>query len=386
MSVPAPQDISAPIRIARVRGAKALNLFIEVAYRIRGVETHWVPPLRRDMRTLLDRDKHPFHQHAAVEYFLAFREGRCVGRIAAIENYAHNQFHNENIGFFGFLDAEPQPDVFKALLRAAERWAKGRRLTALRGPCSFSTNEECGLLVEGFDSLPVLMTPWNPPNYPTFVEAAGYTKAKDLWQWWMNEATYNERIGRLAEKLLEKLRAKEGSVVLRHLRIEEFEAELARFQKVYNSAWEKNWGFIPMTAAEIEFMARELKPVLIPEYVQFVEVNGEPVGAALTMPDYNVVLRHLEGKLGPKQIALFLMLKKQIKAIRVMALGVRADFRNRGLESLLVHETIKAARARGAWAAEMGWILEDNAPMNRILEACGARHYKTHRIYEKQLA
>ncbi len=375
------------IRVIPVRDAKGLKLFVEIAYRINGKMSHWVPPPRMAVRDLLNRAKHPFHQHAQVEYFLAFRDRECVGRIAAIENFAHNEFHNEKIGFFGFLDAHSDQAVYTALLATAEKWAAARGLTALRGPCSFSTNEECGALAFGFDSLPCLMMPWNPESYPRHIEAAGYTKAKDLISWWVSEDTYDGRLDRIAGRIRDKLagKDKQTSVVSRCVDMKRFSEELERVRHVYNKAWEQNWGFVPMTPAEIDHMAADLKPLLIPQLLRFVEVEGEPVAFSLTLPDYNMALRHMEGKLGPKELAIFLLLKGRIRTIRVLTMGVVREYRNRGLETLLISDTVTEARKIGYTSAELGWILEDNVLMNRTLQSLGARHYKTHRIYDKPL-
>ncbi len=373
------------LRVATVRGPRALATFIETAYRVHANDGLWVPPPRRDVRALLDRKYHPFHEHAEVEYFVAFRDDQPVGRIAAIENDAHNAFHGERIGFFGFLDAVPEQDVFDALLRRAEQWAAARGLTHLRGPCSPSTNEECGLLVQGHESPPFLMTAWNPESYPALVEGAGYAKARDMFNYWVSTHSYNPRMDRAAALVVERFARKGEKVTVRHLDKNDFSGELERVREVYNTAWEKNWGFVPMTRAEIDHMAKELKPVLVPEMVHFLLVNGKEAGFALSLPDYNLAMRHMEGRLGPRQVATFLLLKRTIRQIRVMAMGVKAEYRNRGLETLLVAETVRSSTSLGYSVAELGWILEDNRMMNRELLAMGGRPYKVHRIYEKAL-
>jgi GNAT superfamily N-acetyltransferase len=344
-----------------------------------------VPPLRRDVRLLLDRKRHPFHEHAEVETFLAWRGGECVGRIAAVENRAHNEFHGERIGFFGLLESEPNAETFAGLLKTVEDWCSRRGLSAVRGPASFSTNEECGLLVQGFETPPTVMTPWNPCTWPPLVEAAGYTKAKDLLSWWVTEDTYSERMHRLAEKLKEKLAKSHGTLVCRPLNKRRFAAELETFRRVYNAAWEKNWGFVPMSGAEIDFLAKELRPVIVPELVRFVEIDSAPVGVSFSLPDYNQVLRYADGRLGPRELGLFLLMRRRLRVIRFITLGVVEGFRNRGLESLLVAETVMACREMGYCAADMGWILEDNELMNRILKNIGGSVYKVHRLYEKAL-
>ena len=376
---------SLPISVRPVNTAADLDLFIDLPHRTRYRQALWVPPLRRDMKVLLDRKRHPFHRHAEVEYFLAWRGAEVVGRIAAIENHAHNEFHNERVGFFGFIEGWPEPEIFAELLKAVEEWCRARKLTAVRGPANFSTNEECGLLVEGFETPPSVMTPWNPPTWVPLIEGAGYAKAKDLLAWWLTEDTYDERMHRLAEKMKEKLERTHGNVVCRPLRIKEFAAELERFRVVYNAAWERNWGFVPMTREEIDFLAAELRPVIVPELVRFVEIGGEPVGMSFSLPDYNQILRYMKGRLGPAEIGLALLLRKRLRTIRFITLGVVDKFRNRGLESLLVSETVMACRKLGYCATDMGWILEDNDMMNKILKNIGSKVYKRHRIYEKPL-
>lgn len=370
------------IRIAQVRSEKALDLFVEIAYRLHGKMPFWVPPLRKDVKHLLDRKRHPFHDHAQVEYFLAFRGKKCVGRIAAIENYLHNQCHDERAAQFGFLDAEPDQEVFSALLGAVERWARQRELTVLRGPFSLSTNEECGLLVDRFEAPPLLMTPWNPETYPGLVEGAGYAKAMDLYSYWSNVHTYDPRMERLAGLVRKKFARRGDTITTRPINMSRYSEELSLVKEIYNNAWEMNWGFVPMTDAEINEMAKQMKSLIVPEMVQFVEVNGKPAGFSLCMPDYNVALRHMEGKLGLKQALIFFLLKPLIRQVRVLTLGVKKEFRNRGVDALLVAGIVKSSIDAGFRGAELSWLLEDNL-MNRELRGLGAKHYKTHRIYEK---
>lgn len=339
----------------------------------------------REHRKLLDRAHHPFHQHAAVEYFLAFQDGRCVGRIAAIQNHAHNQYHEDKVAFFGFLDAEPREEVFRALLHAAEAWAASRGLSHLRGPMCFSTNEELGVLLDNHLIPAFFMTSWNPSSYPALIEACGYGKAKDLYSYWLDEAHLDARVTRLAERVREKFRRRGEDIVVRPIDMSRFRQELDIVRTVYNSAWDKNWGFVPMTNAEIEYMAKDLKPLVVPELIRFAEVNGEPAAFCLSMPDYNIPFRYMEGRMGPLEIMLFLLMKKRIHQLRMLALGISAPFRSRGLETLLIADTIEAGRGMGFHAAELSWVLEDNV-INRELRAVGGQHYKTHRIYEKELA
>ncbi len=373
------------VRIVRARTKREIGEFIEFAYRFRGRDPRWVPPLRRDVRILLDRMRHPFHQHARVEYFLARRGSETVGRIAAIRNHAHNVTHDEKAGFFGFLEAHNDPAVFAALLGAAEKWCRREGLDVLRGPCSFSTNEECGLLVEGHDIDPVVMTPHNPPWYQDRVEALGFVKAEDLLCWWLTYETYSDRILRMAEMVEKRLARRDVAVTMRGLDMKRWPEEVETIKRLYNDAWEKNWGFVPMTDAEMSFVAKELRPVVRPDLVYFAEVEGEPVGFTLALPDWNQVLRHMGGRLNPKSLLKALLLKNDVKHLRLLMMGVLPEYRQRGLEVLMYREMFVRAPAIGIDEGEMSWILERNREMNKALESLGARIYRRYRIYEKRL-
>jgi hypothetical protein len=233
-----PRNAEGPLRIVRARSRAAVDEFIEFAFRFRSRHPRWVPPLRRDMRILLDRLRHPFHQHARVEYFLARRGGTTVGRIAAIVNHAHNVAHEEKVGFFGFLEAVHDREVFATLLKTAEAWCRREGMEAMRGPCSFSTNEECGLLVEGHDISPPVMTPHNPPWYQEHVEALGYAKAEDLLCWWLTYETYSDRILRMAEMVEKRLDRQGVKVAIRTLDKKRWMEEVAVVKELYNKAWE----------------------------------------------------------------------------------------------------------------------------------------------------
>lgn len=374
-----------PIRIARVKDKRGLRLFVEIGYRLHDRDAAYVPMPRKDLYELLDRKRHPFHQHAAVDYFLAFRGGRCVGRIAAIENYAHNQFHKERMAFFGFLDAEPEAEIFAALLGRVERWAAKRGLAAVRGPANFSTNEECAMLVDGFESPPLLMSPWNPESYPALVEQAGYAKAMDLYAFWSTTHTYNPRVERMADAIQRRLERRGDKLTARGLDMSRYKEEIQLARRIYNQAWEKNWGFVPMTEAEFLHMAKQIKPLIVPEIVRFMEINGEPAAFSLSLPDYNLPLRFMKGRMGLKQIALFLLMRKQIRQVRVMAMGVVEKFRNRGIEALLIRDTVHSCIDMGYQSSELGWTLETNDLTNRELLGIGAKQYKTFRFYEKQV-
>jgi GNAT superfamily N-acetyltransferase len=374
------------LRLVRVRSRAALDAFIELPYRLNAATAHWVPPLRRDQRTLLDRLRHPFHEHAQVEYFLALR-GKCpVGRIAVLENFRHNQVHGEKIGFFGFLDAEDDAEVFALLLRGAEAWCRRRGLTALRGPCSFSTNEECGLLVENHHCDPMVMMPYHLPYYQSHVEGCGYGKAEDLLCFWIVWEKVPERIQRLADGAQRRLERLGHTVRIRPLDPKRWEAEVDLVKRLYNKAWERNWGFVPLTDAEMDFLAGELRPIVDPNLVLFVEVDGEPAAMTIALPDYNQVLKVMDGRLGPVQLALALWMRRRLHRMRLLMMGVLPEFRGRGLEVMMYRDLGHGAAARGIKACEFSWILERNTPMIHQALAFGCREYRRYRLYEKALS
>ena len=340
--------------------------------------------MRMDMRKLLSRRKNPFFQHAEAEYFLAERRGgrgaEVVGRIAAIHNRGHNEFHEDTVGFYGFFESINDQSVADSLFHAAANWLKQRGLTVMRGPVSFSTNDECGLLIDGFDLPPAVLTPYTPPHYVDLTERAGFTKARDLF-------LYHSVNDQLPERLIRgaKLIAKRKKITLRPIDMKRFSEEVELIKKVYNSAWERNWGFIPMTEAEIDHLAKDLKPVIVPELVVFAEREGELIGFAVALPDLNVALKtNPSGRLFPG-ILKILWKARKITRLRVMLLGVVPEYRGYGADALMYHWIWDKGYALGYRWAEAGWILEDNAAMNNGLLRMGFEHYKTLRLFDRPL-
>jgi len=346
----------------------------------------WVPPLRMDIRTMLSKTKNPFFEHAEAEYFLAYggdkggKGDTVVGRIAAIHNRAHNAFHDDTVGFFGFFECIDEQDVADALFAEAAGWLKAHGLTVMRGPASLSTNDECGLLVDGFDTPPTLLNPHNPAYYVPLVERAGFTKAKDLWQYQSTTTQLPERLLRGAQLI-----AKRKGITLRALDRKHYDDEIELIKTVYNLAWEKNWGFVPMTDAEIDHLAKQLKPVVVPDLVCFVEMKGEVIGFAAALPDLNVALKkNPSGRLFPG-ILKVLWASRKISRIRILLLGLLPRFRKTGADALMYHWLWEKGRALGHNWGEAGWMLEDNVAMNNALEHIGFRRYKTLRFYDRAL-
>jgi len=402
--------LSSDVVVRPATTAADIKRFIAFPYALHRGDPMWVPPLRMEVRKLLSRTKNPFLHRNQAEYFIAFRKAagqaashyrpsrppfrpphlptfreggekwEILGRIAAIHNRAHNEAHDENVGFFGFFECVDDQGVADALFAAAGKWLKNRGLTAIRGPTSFSTNDECGLLVDGFNTPPTVMNPHNPSYYVDLVEQSGFSKAMDLFQ-------YHTVNPRLPEKLIERVKKvlEHKNITLRTLDMKHFDDEIEKIKEIYNSAWEKNWGFVPMSDDEIDHLAAQLKPVVVPELVMFVEQEGRPIGFAAVLPDFNVALKkNPSGRLFPGIFKILLAARK-IKRIRIFLLGLLKEFRGIGADVVMYHWIWDTGYRLGHRWAEAGWILEDNVPMNNAIQRLGFEHYKTLRIYDRPL-
>jgi GNAT superfamily N-acetyltransferase len=366
------------IEVVAVDGKTALNEFVELAYTLCRNEPRWVPPLRIAVKELLDREKHPFYANAQAEFFLARREGRVVGRIAAIIDRNHNRFHDEQAGFFGFFECIDDAGVARALLERARVWVTDRGAKFLRGPVNPSTNYECGMLVDGFELDPMVMMTYNPPYYPRLMEQVGLTKSKDLLAYLSNANTISmKKIERVADKVLAT-----NGVSVRPINMKDFQADVERVWDVYGAAWARNWGFVPMSKEEFMLMGKEMKMILKPDLVLIGEVGKKVVGFALALPDVNQALKRAGGSLFPTGLLKILYYQRLIKNVRVLALGVVEEYRASGLAAGFYATLVRNARKLGFGDCEMSWILEDNVLMNRSLEVMGAKRYKTYRIYE----
>jgi GNAT superfamily N-acetyltransferase len=371
------------VRVRPARDAKTVKQFIDLPYRLHARDPNWVPPLRRDVAALLDRAKNPFFDHAEAEYFLAERNGRAVGRIAAIHNRLHNETHGDRVGFFGFFESEDDQAVAEALLNAAAAWLRPRSLDTMRGPASFSVNDECGVLVEGFEYPPTVMMPHNPPYYPALLEQAGLVKAKDLICFQGSDPEVaRERLARATELVTRRY-----GITIRGLDVRHFDAEVARIKELYNRGWEKNWGFVPMTEREIDHLAEQFRPVVVPDLVPFAEKDGKPVGFAVALPDFNVPLRrNRNGAFLPGLVRTLWMLKtKRIGRVRVLLLGTVPEFRGKGVDAALYNHIWAAGNAQNVHWGEAGWLLEDNTAIITGMVKLGWSPYKTYRLYDRPL-
>jgi len=367
------------LEILHATDNRSFREFIDLPFRLYRGNPNWVPPLIRDIKEQFS-EKNPFFRHAEVMSFIARRDGDVVGRVVAIKNDAHIDFTGEMAGFFGFFECINDRDVASALLEEAKRWLKERGLHIMRGPMNFSTNEECGLLVEGFDEPPMIMMPYNHPYYRDLLEGCGLRKAKDLLAY----------IIEIPERLPEKVYrvsgiARKNGVMARPIEMRRFSDELMIFKSIYNSAWQRNWGFIPMTDEEIDYMAGKLKQIIIPELTLIAEYRGEPVGFMMILPDINHVLKRLNGRLFPFGIFKALWYSRQIRDVRLLLLGIKEGFRRRGVDALLFTEAFRYGRMKGYRRVEFSWILEDNYPVQNLIRMVDGRVYKRYRIYEAKI-
>ncbi len=370
--------------IEKVDSRGQLSEFIDLPFRLYRNDSNWVPPVKFFQKELFDREKHPFHEHSDVTVFLARdAAGRAAGRIVSIVNHTHNDFHDEKTGFFGFLEGENDEELFRLLLLAAEEKLLAAGMNKVMGPMNFSTNEECGMLIKGFDSPPLIMMTYNSPWYADMLEGAGYTKAKDLFAYYLDSDIMDySRMSRVADLVLRRTNA-----VIRDISVKHIHSEVPIIMDIYNECWEDNWGFVPMSKREMDVMADELKMIMIPQLAPVVEINGEPVAFAISIPDANQAFKRAGGSLIKAVLALKVPLfRVRINQVRVLLLGVRKAFRGRGLEALMIDRVIKSSIEKGMGRGELSWVLEDNASMRRILEKdLHADQYRTYRIYQKNI-
>ena len=357
--------------------------FIKFPWKIYANDPQWVPPLIVERKMFLNPRKNPFFQHAKVQLFLARRRGEVIGRIAAVINEAHDQYHNERAGFFGLFECLPDAEAAAAaLLGAAEAWVRERGAAFLRGPVNLSTNElDCGLLVEGYEAAPVFHSSYNPPYYATFIEACGFTKCKDLLAFLR---PYDPPPPPRLQQVMSRLQ-KRRKVTMRTANMRDFPADVARITAIYNDAWSDNWGFVPITDAEARHMASELKLAVIPKLTLLAEIEGEPVGCFVAIPDLNQALRHHHGHLTPWGLIRFFYQRRRIDIVRVAMLGVKKRYRRLGIDLLMLAEAWQQASTLGIDRGELAWVLEDNESMVRALEELEARPYKRYRLYQKDI-
>lgn len=367
------------VSLVRVQNEEDLKQFVEFPYRLYKSDKYWVPPLKRDVYHLLDASENPFWNHSEREMFLALRNGEPVGRVAAIVDRNYIKCWNEDTGYFGFFECENDVEAAKKLYGAVTDYHREKGMSKFIGPMNPSTNEECGFLLEGYYSSPFVMMTYTPEYYHSLAVASGLAKAKDLYAYYVDTETapidYLERITAIVRRRVPDLK-------VRTVNMKDFNAEVMRIRDVYNDAWRRNWGAVAMTDAEFKQIAKNLKPLIIPELVLIIEINNVPAAVSLSVPNYNEVLKKLNGKLGPIEMLKFMYYKGKISEARLVIMGVRTDYRKLGLESFLYLESFKAGKRLGYKGGELSWTLEDNHEVNNGIKKMGGKLYKQWRIYQ----
>lgn len=374
------------IEISEVTSRRERDAFIKFQWQIYKDDPTWVPPLIIERKAFLNRKRHPFYEHGDAALFLARKGGEIVGRIMASDDPNYNALHQANVGCFGLFESINDREVATALFDAAADWLREKGRIEMMGPIDYSTNYVCGLLIDGFQFPPTILTAHNPPYYRELIETCGFAKAKDWYAWWFADPSKAAaHLRRLAERRLARCPA-----VIRPANVKNLRDESRRLREIYNQAWEKNWGFVPFTEAEIQFMTNELKPFIVPEFAWIAEIENKPVGFILSLPDINVILRNLDGRLTrfgfPIGLIKLLLYKNRIRKGRLIALGVIEKYRRAGIAEMLVLRVMEETMIKRGITGELSMTLEDNVLVNRFIEAIGAHRYKTYRIYGKSIA
>lgn len=356
--------------------------FLEFPYKHYANDEHWVPPLKMEQKKLIDKKKNPFYENAEIALFLAEQDGRICGRIAAIEDRRYNEHHNTNTGFFGFFECINNKSAAKLLLKVAGDWLKQRGLTKVLGPSNPSMMDEIGILVDGFEHDPSIMMPYHKPYYDELIKSAGLEKEMDLLAFRVTQGKVAfERMYRAEEIVRRRL----PRLKIREVNLKKLDEEIQIVRDIFNKAWSKNWGFIPMSHSELEALAKDLKLILDPKVAHIAEVADEPVAFSIALPDLNQVLKHMDGTLFPTGIFKLLWNKRKINQLRTALMGVLPEYQGKGIDALLHKEAIINGREVGYNSSELSWVLESNKGMIRVAEKLGAHIEKRYRMYSKEL-
>lgn len=370
------------ISIVTVTGKKLLAKFVDFPHDLYKNDPNYVPELFIAQRDLLTPGKHPFHEHSVVKMYLAYEDKIIRGRIAAILNNNHNEFNKTSEGFFGFFDCENNTEISSQLFSATIDWLKGEGVTKIIGPVNPSTNDPVGLLTDGFDSPPMAMMPYNKPYYASLIEDYNFVKKVDLLAYYLETKTTDERPVRLHEALLKRLAKR--NIVIRTINLKDYKNEATKLREVYNAAWDRNMGFVPMTEHEFKYLAKDLKLILDPGYCLIAEHEGKAIGFGLAIPDINQVLIKIKkGRLLPTGVFKLLLGKKKINQVRILALGVIEGYKKLGIEACFYASIIERAQKQNMKGGEASWVLEDNFLMNKGIQDMAGKVYKTYRLYEK---
>jgi hypothetical protein len=372
------------ITIEKINYPDKLKEFIDFPHELYAGDPNYVPELYVAQRDMLNPKKHPFHEHSSLQLFLAYKDGKLVGRIAAIRNNNHNTFTKSNDGFFGFFECINDYEVAKLLFDTAIGWLKQEGFTAAIGPVSFSTNEVFGWHIDAFDKPPMIAMGYNKPYYPGFAERYGFTKSSDHFAYYMTGDTLSQKSLRVSEAFENRLKTK--GITIRAVNVKKFKEEAEKAHQVYNSAWDKNAGFVPMTYNEFMHLCNDMKPVMIADLCFIAEHEGKFIGLSFSLPDINQVLKDVKkGRLLPFGIFKLLFNRGKINKMRVVVMGVVEGYRKLGIEACFYAKTITNAKKNNIYEAEASLILENNEMMNQALVNINAHVYKTYRMYKLSL-
>jgi len=370
------------IEIVTVSDKKQKKQFIDFPHELYKDDPLYVPELYLAQKEMMDAKKYPLFEFSTVEYYLAKRDGKIVGRVAAIHNKNYNEYHKANAGFFGFYDIIDDYQVTEALLDAATDHLKEKGLTEIIGPCNYSTNETAGLLVDGFDRSPLVMMTYNKPYYADHLEKYGFKKSMDLYAYMIWTKSVSDKSLRIAKVLEERL--KRSGITIRNVNLKKLKEEVENIKPIYNGAWQDNWGFVPFTNKEIIHLADSLKLIADDRWLYLAEHNGKIIGFNITLPDINQITKGFKkGRLFPFNVIKLLMNKKKTKYVRIIALGVLEEYRKKGIEAIFFAKNIQTAKETGVEGGEASWVLESNEMMVKAAENLNGERYKTYRLYNK---
>lgn len=372
------------IKIIPAEG-KLLKKYIDYPHELYADDPQYVPELYMAQKDMFSRKKNPFFEHAEVESFLAEKDGKTVGRISAILNHNYNEYHKCTVGFFGFFDVVNDYDVAKTLLDTAVAWCRNKGCDAILGPTNFSTNDTAGILIDGYHEPAKIMMSYNKPYYRDLVEQYGFEKDIDLYAYILYTDKASEKSIRLAQSLEERLNRQ--GIIFRNINLKNFKSEVAAIREIYNDAWANNWGFVPWTDAELDHLAKELKLIANSNWIYMAEDKGKPIGFGLTLHDVNEVTKTFKkGRLLPFNVIKLLLKKNKTRFVRILALGVKNEYRRKGIEAIFFAKNILQARKENVVAGEVSWVLENNIEMNVSAKKLNSELYKTYRIYKYNLS
>jgi len=356
--------------------------FLEFPYHHYKDEQYWVPPLRMEQKKLIDTENNPFYENAEIELFLVYNNDELVGRIAAIIDHRYNDYHNTKTGFFGFFECIDRKKTAELMFRMTEEWLRSRGMEEMMGPTNPGMMDEIGVLVKGFQKYPSILMPYHKEYYDSLLKSVGLEKSMDLFTYEVNQDNVDrERMNRAVDIVKRRI----PGIEIRKIRLNKIEDEIKIIQEIFNAAWKDNWGFIPLSEAEFMYLAKDLKSVVDDKYAHIAEVDGEPVAFSVALPDYNQILKDMNGKLFPFGFLKILWNRRNITKIRTALMGVKPEYQGKGIDALLHRESIENGLEFNKYASEIGWILENNVQMNRVAEKIGGEHDKTYRMYRKSL-